>query len=261
MDFLNHFQSSPIFFQAGSVKIYYYGLIIVLAVFLGLWIMVFLSKKKGLKSDDVFDLFFWVVVLGILGARLYNVFILNWDYYQNNLFDIFKIWQGGLAIHGAIIFGVITLLVRCLKKKICFLRILDIGVVVLAFGQALGRWGNFFNQELFGHPVSWGIPIDLINRPSGFESFEFFHPAFLYESILNFILFLILFFLVRKDVRIGIPTLIYFLGYGLIRFFMEFIRIDPTLLVFGFRFPQAVSLVLIIICLILFWPILRKNKV
>ncbi len=261
MNLLHYFHPNPIFFQIGGLKIHYYGLIIVLAVFSGLWILTSLAKKKNLRLDDIQDLFFWVVVIGILGARLYQVFVLNWNYYQNNLWAIFKIWEGGLAIHGAIILGLATLLVWSRKKKINFLRILDIGVPVLALGQALGRWGNYFNQELFGKPVSWGIPIDLANRPRGFESYGFFHPTFLYESILDFILFLILLFLVRKGVKTGIPTLVYFLGYGLIRFSMEFIRIDSTLLVLGFRFPQIVSLILIIMAIILFWPILHKKNI
>lgn len=260
MNPLHYFQPNPVFFQIGNISIHYYGLIIVLAIFLGLWITTSLAEKRNLKPDDIFDLFFWTVIFGILGARLYQVFILNWDYYQNNLWDIFKIWQGGLAIHGAIIFGLITLLIWSRKKK-NFLRILDIGAPALALGQALGRWGNYFNQELFGRPVSWGIPVDLENRLQGFENYEFFHPAFLYESILDFILFLILFFLAKKGARTGIPTLVYFLGYGLIRFFLEFIRIDPTLLVFGFRLPQIVSLILIISSLILFWPILHKKNI
>ena len=120
----------------------------------------------------------------------------------------------------------------------------------MPLGQAIGRWGNYFNQELFGKPSNgwWGIPIAPINRVAGYESFIYFHPAFFYESLFNLVLFIILYKLAFKNtLKRGTLTLTYFIGYGIIRFFMEFIRIDDTLLIFGMRLPQIISLGLVLV--------------
>ncbi|MFA5029732.1 MAG: prolipoprotein diacylglyceryl transferase [Patescibacteria group bacterium] len=249
MNFFHYFYPQPIIFQFGPLSFRWYGLIIVLGLLLGILVAGSLAKRRGLKFELALDLGLWLAVGGILGARLYQVFVLDWSYYSHNLPEIFKIWQGGLAIHGAIIGGIIVVIFWSRKKKISFWQVVDLAAPALALGQAIGRWGNYFNQELFGRPTNlpWGIPIEPKNRPEIFLSNRYFQPAFLYESVLDFVLFLILFLLARKNnCRPGSLLAIYFIGYGLIRFFMEFIRIDETALWWGIRLPQIISVLLII---------------
>lgn len=240
-----------------------------------------LAISRGLSSAYVFDVAFWVIIGGILGARIYEVLAVNPQYYFANPLNIVKIWEGGLAIHGAIIGGIIALLafVRLDKqdsKTSFFSRIIDLlGIFSLSLplGQAIGRWGNYFNQEIFGRPTDlpWGIPIDIINRPADFLNAEFFHPVFLYESLGCFFIFFLLnaiyyrFLLTEKknkalgalkvkkerDIFVYIIPL-YFILYSILRFLLEFIRLDETPNLFGWRLPQIVSLVTIIASLLLF---------
>lgn len=253
MDFLHNFNPQPIIFTLGPLTVRWYGLLIALALLACILIAVRLGEKRNLPANQIYDLTFWLAVGGIAGARLYDVFFIAWDYYGRNPLDILKIWQGGLAIHGAVLGGLITLLIALRAKKISLWPTLDIAAVVLPLGQAIGRWGNYFNQELFGRPTSlpWGIPIDNANRPLKYLDQQYFHPTFLYESLLNFSLFLVLFLLFKKKTRPGVLPCLYFIGYGIIRIITEFIRIDETTLIFGIRLPQAVSAAVIIIALML----------
>lgn len=233
----------------------------VLAMAAGLGLFYFLTKKKNIKPDDVYDLAFWLMLGGIIGARLYDVLFVDWAYYRENLLAIYKIWEGGLAIHGAIIGGAVALIVWSRKKKISPWLLADLLVAPLALGQAIGRWGNYFNQELFGRPTGlpWGVPIDEINRPAGFGDHLYFHPTFLYESILNLVLFAGLILVGRKNFGRGTATTIYLFGYGVIRFVLEFVRIDETPLIWGLRLPQWVSLGLIIGSVVA-WIMMRRQK-
>ena len=270
MNFFHSFNPHPILFQYGFITVRWYGFLIALALLLGVLLSVYLGKKRGFKTDDVLDFVLWAALGGIVGARIYAVF-LDFSYYRENFWAIFKIWEGGLAIHGAILGGLIVLFNWSRIKKISFWSISDLLAPALALGQAIGRWGNYFNQELFGWPtsLSWGIPIDLQNRPLQFLASEYFQPAFLYESILDFILFLILFFvlvfpLLTKEgvrgrfIRPGLATLLYLAGYSVIRFLMEFVRIDKTAVFGGLRWPQWVSLVIFIV--VLFLVIFKNYK-
>ena len=252
MNFLHNYLPHPIVFEWGIITIRYYGLIIAVALAVGFVVVLYLAKKNGFKQDDLYDLAFWLALGGIIGARLYDVFFIDWGYFQNNLLDIVKIWQGGLAIHGVIIGGVISLVAWCKISKKSFWQLAGLLFAVLPLGQAIGRWGNYFNQELFGGPTSlpWGIPISPSHRPEIYLNYQYFQPAYLYESILDLILFLVLFFLYKKNRRPGEIILLYLMGYSAIRFFMEFIRIDQTSMVLGVRLPQFMSGVVFLICLI-----------
>lgn len=213
-------------------------------------VTVFLIRRKKIgRREKIFDLFFYLAVWGVVGARLYDVFLIEWAYYRQNFWAVFKIWEGGLAIHGAILSGALFLWLWSGRQKQNFVAWADLLAPGLALGQAIGRWGNYFNQELFGQPTSsaWGLPIEWVNRPSGYESFAYFQPVFLYESVLNFILFLTLLFLGLKSRRVGLSAGFYLIGYGLIRFLTEFIRLDQTALFFGWRWPQLVSLILVML--------------
>ena len=249
------FIPQPILFTLGSFTVYYYGLILVLAIIIAsIFSRKRLLKKNLLSKDKIEDLFFSLIIWGLIGARLFHVFFFEWSYYSHNLIAIIKVWEGGLAIQGAIIAGLLTLLIFTKKNKLIFFKISDNLFPFLALGQAIGRWGNFFNQELFGKPTSsiYGIYISLENRVRGFESFNYFHPTFFYESLLNLILFIIL-LKILKIKKLGLASLSYLLGYSLIRFSLEYIRIDEVPLIFNIRAPQLLSFIIIIITIFIIY--------
>ena len=170
-------------------------------------------------------------------------------------------WRGGLAIYGAIIAGVMTIVYYCKKYRLFTWAYLDIFAVVLPLGQAIGRMGNYFNQELFGRPCDykWCIPIEPLNRPLDYQNFLYFHPVFLYEFFLNFLLFIILFVLSKsKRMTAGSITASYLIGYSVIRFFMEFLRLDVVQTVWGLKWTQWLCLGTIII-VILIWRLAKRS--
>ena len=246
---------SSILFEIGQFKIHWYGFIMVLAILVAIYVINKLAKKKGYNIKQLENLYFYVIIMGLIGARLYEVLFFNWSYYQSNLLNIFKIWNGGLAIQGTILFGIVTVYIFCKKNKLIFWKYTDLLVLGLILGQTIGRWGNFFNQELYGRVsnLPWAIYIE--------RTANFHHPVFLYESILNLILFFILLKLFKKGYFNGFITLLYLAGYSLIRFCMEFIRIDPAPLVLGLRLPQLVSFLVIIVSIIFIFRIDKKYKV
>jgi len=281
--FLHNFTPHPIAFNLGPVTVYWYGFLIALAMVVSILIAWRLAPKRNLKPDDLIDLAFWLIIGGIIGARLYDAFVIDRNYFSRHLLEIFYLWTGGLAIHGAIIGGALSLFIWCKIKKQNIWDWFDLTAVVLPLAQAIGRWGNYFNSELFGRPTDlpWGIPIADNLRPIIYQSSQYFHPAFLYESVLDFLLFVILFFVYKMSLRApkgrGNPVAetrdphaslgmtikkgrligLYLIGYGLIRFLMEFIRIDETAMWWGMRAPQVVSSSAIIIGLVI---LIRKQK-
>ena len=234
-------------------------MLISLALLLCLFLVLRLAKSRGLNSDQIYDLAFWSVLGGIIGARLYEVFILNWSYYAANLSAIVKIWEGGLAIHGAIIGGATAVWLWARVNRQNFWQLVDLIALAMPLGQAIGRWGNYFNQELFGYPTNWpiGLPIAKNWRPLGWENFTYFQPTFLYESLLDLILFLILLLIFQKiKTRNGTIFLFYLIGYAVIRFLMEFLRLDPTSTLGPWRWPQFISLLIFFLALIVLF---RRN--
>ncbi len=262
MNFLHNFHPNPILISFGNINIYWYGLFMVVAILSALTITLKLARKFNLSPNKVFDLGFWIIIGGIIGARLYHVF-LEFGYYMEKPLDIFKVWQGGLAIHGALIVGIIMLYFFAKKYKINFWLFSAIIVPGLALAQAIGRWGNYFNGELFGKAtdVAWGIPIGLMSRPNRYISHEFFHPTFLYESLGNLIIFAILIFILFKIAKkkndYKIVLISYAILYSILRFSLEFVRIDKTPELLGLRTPQIASLIIIIICIVF---IIKNHK-
>jgi phosphatidylglycerol---prolipoprotein diacylglyceryl transferase len=249
-------------FNLGVLIIHWYGVIVVLAILLGVWYALRLAKNRpALAIAKIDSLFFYLLIFSLLGARVYHVLFFNWHYYANHFWEIFKIWHGGLAIQGAILASIITIYLWAKKNKINFWKITDWLAPALILGQVLGRWGNYFNQELFGQPTSswWKIPIARINRVEGYTDFTFFHPTFFYESVLNLVLFLSLYQLTKKKLKLGTITLVYLAGYSLIRFILEFIRIDPAPIVWGLRLPQIVSVAVIILAIWLYKKLASKK--
>jgi phosphatidylglycerol:prolipoprotein diacylglycerol transferase len=262
---LHTYLPQPIIFNLGPIAIHWYGLFLVLGIITALLISIRLGRKYyNLSQDEIFDISFWLIIWGIIGARIYDIF-LQLPYYIDHPWQMFQIWKGGLAIHGAIIAGLMVIYYFSLKKKINFFKITALFVPGLALGQAIGRFGNYFNQELFGMPTNapWGIPIAVINRPIEYITNLYFHPTFLYESFGCLIIFLILYtinIIKRKKQNQYFYvwfTAVYMVLYSLLRFSLEFIRIDYTPTVIGLRWPQIISLIIIFcsICIL----ILQKN--
>lgn len=272
-NFLHTFNPSPVMAAIGPVNIYWYGFFILLAAAAALLICLYLAKLYQIKADVIIDLAFWLIISGLAGARLYAV-LLELPYFLANPLSIFKIWQGGLAIHGAIIGGLLALWLYAKKNNFNFFQLAGIIITALPLGQAIGRWGNYFNQELFGYPTAlpWGIPIVPANRPLDYLNAQYFHPAFLYESLGSLLIFVILFtahyLMIKKNKTSGsgyVSLFIsYFLAYSILRFSLEFIRLDPAPVLFGLRFPQLASLLIIFLSLSYFayhiWLKIKKNK-
>jgi phosphatidylglycerol:prolipoprotein diacylglycerol transferase len=231
-----------------------------------------LAQKYSIGKDKIIDLLFYLVIFGLIGGRLYHV-MLELPYYLANPIDIFKVWNGGLAIHGGIFVGLVTLYVYSKKINIDFWKLSALIAPGLALAQAIGRWGNYFNQELFGLPTSlpWGIPIELNNRLIDYYQYEFFHPTFIYESIGNLIIFIILFLFHKYIIKnkLGekenspifiVLSLAYLILYSILRFSTEFIRIDPTPEFFNLRLPQLVSLLIISVSAFIIFRNYGKQK-
>jgi phosphatidylglycerol:prolipoprotein diacylglycerol transferase len=212
-----------------------------------------LARYYKISSELIWDLATYWILGAVTGARLYYV-VYAWEYFREHLIEIPMIWNGGLAIHGLLLGGFGTLLLYTRQKKINFGTLADILAPAIALAQSCGRWGNYFNQELFGRPsnLPWSIPIDQLHRPEVYANFTHFHPTFLYESLGNFLVFtLLMIWHYRRQVRGQnkfLPGLIFvaYLGlYSLLRFTMEFLRVDYSPLIFGFRVAQIVSLLVV----------------
>lgn len=263
MYFLHNFIPSSVAFTIGPLTIFWYGIVMTVAIVAGLAVASYLALQKKLNVEVVYDIAIWLIIGGIVGARLYEV-LLNLPYYLASPQEVFQIWHGGLAIHGALLGGVVAICIYSKVKKVASGRMVSVLLPGLALGQAIGRWGNWFNQELFGLPTSsiMGIPIDDIHRPLVFENYAYFHPTFLYESLGCLIIAFLLFYLVRKNYKPYIIVGWYALLYGLLRFSLEFIKIDPTPLWLGLRWPQIISLMLMVlgIALLVFNYLRRPSK-
>ena len=223
-----------------------YGFLITLSIISCLIVVRSFVKKEN--SDIFWGLAFWSILCGIIGARTYHI-LSNIPYYSTNIVKVFEVSKGGLGIWGALLGGAIGSFIYLKIRKQDVLSWLDLIVVSLPLGQSIGRWGNFFNQEIFGLPTSlpWGIFIRLENRPTEFLNFERFHPLFLYESILDLVLFVALFSLYKrkKGVFKSGTFLVLYLGfYSAIRFFLEYLRIDPWK-VFGLNVSQCISILVL----------------
>ncbi len=310
--FLHSYIPSPIIFSLGPFSVHWYGLFMLAGIAAGYAIARRNFSRAHLPVTVLNDLFTYLVLGGFVGARLYHVVNELPLYWEHPLW-VFAVWRGGLAIHGALLVGVIVIwffirkhndlcnnvihdsqregykLHDTITRKnpvsniqrpslflvSCFLFLADLLAPSVALGQAIGRWGNYFRQELYGLPTDlpWGIPIDAANRLPDYTQYEYFHPVFLYESVWLIVIFLVLLSVVRHQWRPSPPSLskegalvsppyeggaregvsfgriffLYLILAGTGRFFIEFLRIDPMPLIFGIRLQQLVSIVIIII--------------
>ncbi|MFA4873308.1 MAG: prolipoprotein diacylglyceryl transferase [Patescibacteria group bacterium] len=295
---MHTFHPSPILFSFGPFSVHWYGLFMLAGVAAG-YAIARRTFAWARVSPSVLDRLVTALILGgFIGARLYHV--LNvFGYYWSHPLDVFAVWKGGLAIHGALLGGLIALWwfvgkrthpvpicrdiplkrgfrtvespptegwpqagVGGARERLCTcLLITDLLAPSVALGQAIGRWGNYFRQELYGLPTDlpWGIPIDAAHRLSDFTQYKYFHPVFLYESVWLIIVCIILLVILSgvmrsrtesKDLRrmpVGRIFFLYLILAGLGRFFIEFLRIDPMPLVYGVRLQQLVSIILIMV--------------
>ena len=297
----------PILLNLGFFQIRWYGVILALAVASGFLVFfkLILKKEKDIFKDSIANLLFYTVIFSLIGGRI--VYVLSFiPYYIKNPLEIVYIWQGGISFYGVLIAGLLTFFFFSKKifkekeSKQSFFVLLDIGVISLALAQVIGRWGNYFNQELFGKPCEYFfcIPIEYIYRPLGFLNFTRFHPVFLYESILILIVFFILLFIFLKlnlfsfnyntissnistshcntkhstpvipnsfrdkvfSIKPGFIFALYLILHSIIRFLLEFLRLDVQPEFLGLRLFQYLAILELVIGIFLIIYIYKKSK-
>lgn len=230
----------PLPFGSGGIR--WYALCILTGVLLGFCLAVREMKRLGEDTDHLYNLILWGLPFGVLGARLYYV-LFSWEAYRDNLWSVFYIWEGGIAIYGAVIAVIFVVLIYCKQKKLSLWRYLDIGAYGFLAGQCIGRWGNFINGEAYGTPTElpWQMLVD------GFAA----HPTFLYESLWNLLGLLILWFTRKKYEFDGRAATLYMIWYGIGRFWIEGFRTD-SLMLGDIRISKLLSLVFIILGVVLY---------
>lgn len=253
-----------VFLKLGPITIYWYAVLIIISILIGYYFATSTAKKNGLGKEFLSDLIFYLIPIGIVGARIYYV-IFNFSIFKNNLIDIFKIWEGGLAIYGVVITSIVFIIIYCKKKNKDILLTIDTLIPYLILGQAIGRWGNFINKEAHGaittfeHLKSLHLPDFIINGM--YINGAYYIPTFLYESLWCMLGFIILLIIRKKDNfnHKGILLFSYSIWYGIGRFFIEGLRTD-SLYLGPFRISQLVSILLIILGIVGIILTIRRKK-
>lgn len=248
--------SGAVAFDICGFPVYWYGIILAFAILCGSLFADFIfrqyfcdSKKNGL----ILDLAPILILIGFFGARVYYCLV-NFSYYSSRPFEILCVRQGGLSIHGAIIACIIFLFFYAKQKKISFFNLGASLCVALPLAQSIGRWGNFFNSEAFGKPYDGFLKLYISPeyRPEMYKDFEYFHPTFLYESVLNFLIFILLIFLLKSKKDNSMLIVGLYLGlYSLVRILVESLRVDSVLSVFGLPIATFMSLIVFLVSIIL----------
>ena len=253
----------PIAFSLGGLSVHWYGVIIASAVLLAIFLGTNESEKRGIKGDDIIDMMLWALPISIIGARIYYV-IFEWRYYIQHPAEIIAIWNGGIAIYGGLIAGGLTVYWFTKKRGLPFWLVLDIAAPSVIIAQAIGRWGNFVNQEAHGEATTKafleGIHIpDFIVNNMNIEG-VYYQPTFLYESLWNVLGFILLLILRRRKnlLKRGEVALSYVLWYSFGRFFIEGLRTDSLMLAQTIRVSQLLS-ILLFVGAILLWIYRRKK--
>lgn len=256
-------------------EIAFYGIIIGCGVMAGIMMAAMEAKRTGQNPDTYYDLALYAVVLSVIGARIYYV-IFSWDQYKDDLLSIFNIRQGGLAIYGGVIAAVITVFVYGRVKKISFAKLADTAVLGLILGQIIGRWGNFFNREAFGEYTNnlfaMRLPLDAVRSSDVTElmrehmemldgvAYIQVHPTFLYESLWNLGVLLILLWWRKRKKFEGEIFLLYLFGYGVGRFWIEGLRTDQLLIPgVGLPVSQVLAAILVIVSAVIIFNMRRKK--
>lgn len=240
---------NPVAFTVFGNEIRWYGILIGAAMLLGVYISYRRAEGFGIPQERILDFSIACLPAAVIGARAWYV-IFNWSYYQGDIVKILNVRHGGLAFHGGLIFAVVTAFLLCKKWKINTWSLVDLVAPVIALGQAIGRWGNYFNQEAHGIATNlpWAIEVDG----------QMVHPTFLYESVWCFILFIVLMKLSSSRKFDGQIFLLYGMLYSVERFFVEWLRTD-SLMICGFRTAQLVSIIAIIVCFFLYYRRSKRN--
>lgn len=254
---------NPILISIGNFSIRWYSILILIGIILGYLIAKKEATRFNIDSEFLFNMVFYMIIFGILGARLYYV-VFNWNLYAAKPSSIFKFWEGGLAIHGGIIVGLLTMYIYCKKNNYRLEKMTDLVVPSLLLAQSIGRWGNFFNSEAYGGATTFAklqsmhVPqfvIDGMNIGG-----TYYQPTFFYESIWCLLGFIILIILRRKkNIKVGFLTASYMIWYGLGRFFIEGLRTD-SLMFGGIKMAQFVSFLMVIGGILWYCFLLKKQK-
>ena len=256
--------SSPYIFRLGALQPRWYGLLLACGVLLAGWMARREFRRRRIDPDLAYTIAVWTVPFGLVGARLYHV-ITDWGaFWPHHLADTPKIWQGGLGIWGAVLGGMLGTWIGCRRARLPFWQVADCIAPGLILAQALGRWGNYANQELYGHPSSlpWAVKIDRVHRYQGYENSSTFQPMFLYESIWDALMCLVLLWFTRRywrRVPIGTIFALYVVLYDLIRLPLETMKIDPADHVFGQRINVWVAAGTLIAALVVFIILFRRR--
>ncbi len=254
---------NPIMLTIFGVEIRWYSFLLLLAIVVGIGLLIREGRRYDYSKEFLFNLAFWTIIIGFISARIYYV-IFNYKYYLNDPISIFKVWEGGLAIHGGLLGGFITLVLYCRKYHARIPKVTDMIAIPLLLGQAIGRWGNFFNGEAHGSAVSL---VELQNKHIPEFIIEgmhingvYYHPTFFYESLWCLLGVIVLLIAKKyKYLKVGQLTCIYLMWYSFGRFFIESLRTD-SLMLNGFKVAQLVSVGLFIIGLLIFMVLSRKSK-
>ena len=247
-----------------GVNIYYYGVIMAMAIVTGTFVSNYFGEKHfQLPKETIIDLAPYLIIFGIIGSRMYYC-LLNYSFYLRFPTEIIAIRHGGISIHGALLGGLVGLIIFAKRKNLSIPKLCDTTVIGLALAQSIGRWGNFFNSEAFGLPTDlpWKLYIAPQYRPIPYTDYNYFHPTFLYESILDILIFGLLIYLLKtnKTKKAGSLTCIYLIAYSIARIFVESLRIDSTCYIFGHPVAIVVSVGIIILAGILYTHINKPKK-
>lgn len=241
-----------------GLKIYFYALVIITGAILGAYLASREAKRRGFNPDMVWDVLPWLLIAGIIGARIWHIFtpsssilIDGKNPYFIRPIEMLNFRQGGLGIPGGVMAGVLALWIYARKKKVSFITWLDLLIPGVALAQAIGRWGNFFNQEIYGLPstLPWAIYIDPAHRLAGFENFSTYHPTFFYEFLWNLMNMGLLLLLPRKlgdKLKPGDNFLVYLIVYPVGRFLLEFIRLEYSPIA-GININQTVMAIIAVV--------------
>jgi prolipoprotein diacylglyceryl transferase len=252
----------PFLINTDLFQVRWYGLLLALGVLIAGWMTRREFRRRGLDPELVYSIAVWAVPSGLIGARLYHV-ATDWDAFSGHLSQVPAIWNGGLSIFGAVLGGMVGTWIGCRRTGVRFWVAADSVAPGLVLAQALGRWGNYFNQELYGKPTDqpWGLEID--NPPPGYHHGQTFQPMFLFESITNLLILAVLLWFIRRywnRVRAGTVFALYGMLYNAIRIPLETMKIDPADIIFGQRINVWTSLVLCVISAVAFVLLFRRRR-
>ncbi|HEX5613587.1 MAG TPA: prolipoprotein diacylglyceryl transferase [Acidimicrobiia bacterium] len=246
----------------GPLELHAYGLMLAIGVLVALKVAEWRYARYGRDPVEIDSIAVWIIVAGVIGARVYHLFT-GYDWDEDGVVGAFKIWTGGLSIWGAVLGGFLAVVVLARRRNLPMLVVMDAISPGLVLAQAIGRWGNWFNQELYGRPTDlpWALEIDLVHRPTRYIAEATFHPTFLYESLYCLVIFAVLLLADRRwELRRGQTFALYIALYTFGRFWLELLRVDPASELLGVRFNALVSAALCVFGIVWFLRLGRHGE-